>query len=205
MGLHGIQARLAVAILGAGLSAGCTVEDSEVGAINDPLPTPRLEEKNLPMGAMCPPTDEWFPQFSGYSVSEVTVLDAFDFCASAICVVDHFSGRRSCPYGQAAPENEQQFESPACLLPDGRARVSVAVVPQVVGRPPEDTMYCSCRCAGPGPGPFCSCPAGFECRHLIDDVGLNADHAGSYCMKPGPAFDGQYESCDWSKKNCGPG
>jgi hypothetical protein len=134
-------------------------------------------------------------------------------CASSICLINHFQGRTTCPYGQAAPSGDEQAGEPICALPDGSARVAVAVEPQVVERPPEDTVYCSCRCNGPeGTGPFCACPQGFECTELVPDLGLafqgSPEIAGSYCIKPGTAFSSMpspLTSCDWRLQNCGPG
>jgi hypothetical protein len=47
----------------------------------------------------------------------------------------------------------------------------------------ESAGMCTCQCAGPeGGGPYCSCASGFECKHLIDDLGFDLDLAGSYCV-----------------------
>jgi hypothetical protein len=202
------------ALVGLGLSAAvsaCVAEESEVGAVDRNLPV-ATGATNLPLGASCVTGDEWQPDFSAYSFQEVNTESGGPQCASSICLVHHFEGRATCPYGQAAPSDPNQLDAPPCLLPDGRARVSVAVPPQLVHRAPEDTVTCSCRCDGPeGTGPFCACPAGFECRKLVDDLGLPPPGpyllSGSYCIKAGTAYDPNMstETCDWQTKNCGPG
>jgi hypothetical protein len=204
------SAKLLICALGLG---GCEAEVSEVGAVEKPLPTAETGAgENRAIGEACFPDDEWQPLFTSYALSEVSVEIPSAECASSICLINHFQGRTTCPYGQAAPSGEQQSGEPICALPDGSARVAVAVEPQVVERPPEDTVYCSCRCAGPeGTGPFCACPQGFECTDLVPDLGPSVGPVieGSYCIKQGTAYDPStapaLTSCDWRLQNCGPG
>jgi len=192
---------------------GCEAEVSEVGEVDKPLPTAETGAgENRAMGEACFPDDEWMPLFSGYGLTEVSIEIPSAECASSICLIEHFRGRTTCPYGQAAPSGGEQAGDPICALPDGTARVAVAVEPQFVERRPEDTVYCSCRCAGPeGTGPFCACPAGFECTELVPDLGpLGVQNfGGSYCTKQGKAYDPSVSnvltSCDWRLQNCGPG
>lgn len=131
-----------------------------------------------PLGSPCIPSDERNPSFPGYSASEVNVLEASD-CESNVCLMDHFQGRVSCPYGQ-------QLGEAKCFLPFSDEVVTTQIQSQLVERPAKDTAICSCRCDGPGPGPFCACPSGMVCSHLIDSLGLAGDSwEGSYCTKQG--------------------
>jgi hypothetical protein len=192
--------------------SSCQAEVSEVGEVDKPLPTAETGAgENRAIGEACFPDDEWQPLFSNYALNEVSVEIPSAECASSICLINHFQGRTTCPYGQAAPSNDEQSGAPICTLSGGGSRVAVAVEPQVVERPPEDAVYCSCRCNGPeGTGPFCACPQGFECADLVPDIGLMTGGpviAGSYCVKQGTASvpPSPLTSCDWRLMNCGPG
>ena len=62
------------------------------------------------------------------------------------------------------------------------------VRPQLVDRPPEKAVYCSCRCDGPDRNvQYCECPSGYVCQKLVDAYGTSggAQLAGSYCIKDG--------------------
>lgn len=152
------------------------------------------------LGDPCIPHDEFSPTFSFFTQDEFTVDSGSPSCSSGVCLVANFRGRTTCPYGQPAaeanPPGSASTVDPTlgpddrCYLPggshDSASEVTVPVDPQFVGRPPEDSVYCSCRCDGPAGGePFCTCPDGFECAHLIDErgVGSVARFAGSYCVK----------------------
>jgi hypothetical protein len=117
----------------------------------------------------------------------VSVYTESPSCDSGVCLVNHFMGRASCPYGQT----DQELGSGACRLPGSDAPVSVVVQPQFVERQAAKAVTCSCRCAGPGAGPFCDCPSGTECRPLIDDIGHEESEAwaGSYCIPQGSEYD----------------
>lgn len=142
-----------------GLLAGC-----DKGGVGDP----------------CIPEDEYQAEFGGYSETEVNIESRSFQCETRVCLVNHFRGRVSCPYGQAAGEKK-------CVPPDGVGEVNVPVAAQLVKRPPSSAVYCSCRCDGARKdAPYCECPSGFQCRPLIDDIGLgNSQLAGSYCVRSG--------------------
>lgn len=123
------------------------------------------------------------------------MLEGTDNCATGLCLVDHFQGRVTCPFGQDEAELELSPDDPErCRLPfqdgvgEGEA-VVVPVAPQLTGRPAADAVYCSCRCAGPDPAAsYCSCPEGTECVELVPNRGLPSPYAGSYCLKIGTAY-----------------
>ena len=166
-------------------------------------PQPIARAAGGPVGAACTPQDEARTTFSSFSATERVVDEHVSACASDMCLVVDFQGRVSCPYGQNDPA------SPDCFAAGSGEAVSVPVEPQLVARPPEDAVYCSCRCDGPtGTGPFCACPEGFECRELIQDLGLGSEQlAGSYCVKSGTWIDDPSAIpdgpvCDRTLDNC---
>jgi hypothetical protein len=147
------------ALVAASLSVGC-----EKGGVGDP----------------CIPEDEYQNEFGGYSETEVNIESRSFQCETRVCLVNHFRGRVSCPYGQLEMEGK-------CKTPDGTSDIKSPVAAQLKNRPPSSAVYCSCRCGGSQKeAPYCECPSGFECKNLIDDIGLgNSQLAGSYCVKTG--------------------
>ncbi len=157
-------------------------------------------------------------QFSGFDEDEVSVELWNAACGdAAICLVNHFRGRTSCPYGQPPWEAEDLPTDQRCWLPsaepdDGDGNVAVGVRPQLEERPPDQTVYCSCRCANANGqtddgARYCDCPPDFRCEPLFDDLGLgNTDLAGSYCIKRGTTFDETAppgRNCSRTNENCG--
>jgi hypothetical protein len=153
------------------------------------------------IGDPCVPDDELSSDFSGFRVGEVSLYTESASCDSKVCLVNHFQGRVSCPYGQTEGEG-------GCFLPYSDTPVGVSVEPQLVERRAAEAVTCSCRCAGPGDGPFCSCPSGTECRHVIDAIGLpgSDEWAGSYCIPEGAEYDAPLvgsQVCDAASQSCG--
>jgi len=131
------------------------------------------------VGDPCIPEDEYKQTFNGYQVSEVNVESKSFQCETRVCIVNHFQGRVSCPYGQLQSivdpgATHQPPDAPArCRVPgtDGKHcldtnapggkpaacgpttynvdEVTVPVDSQRVERNAQDTVYCSCRCKGP--------------------------------------------------------
>lgn len=118
------------------------------------------------LGEGCLPADEQLLAFSSYAIGEVSVITDTSECDSNVCLVNHFQGRVSCPYGQTESE---VGNDPQCFAPGTNLAVTVPVEPQLVQRRAEDAAICSCRCDGPGPGELCACPGGMECVPLIDE------------------------------------
>jgi hypothetical protein len=160
------------------------------------------------IGDPCVPEDEYQRYFSGYEVSEVNLETRSFQCESRICLVNHFQGRVSCPYGQSLADGAE----PRCHIPgstgaDGAIRVDAR--PQLLNRRAADAVYCSCRCGGSDEnGRYCKCPPGFSCTPLLLDIGIPpAELNGSYCVKAGTEYDARTffpaEPCDRSKHDCG--
>jgi hypothetical protein len=158
------------------------------------------------VGDPCVPEDEYQRDFSGFSVEEVNVESRSFQCETRICLVNHFQGRVSCPYGNnASTINSQNVpaETPGdCYIPgsddkieippaNGQPAMPVAVDPQVKARQASDAVYCSCRCDGPdAKARYCECPSGFACVKLVDKLplGKGGQLAGNYCIREGTNY-----------------
>jgi hypothetical protein len=131
------------------------------------------------VGDPCIPEDEYRQNFNGYAISEVNVESKSFQCETRVCIVNHFTGRASCPYGQAdtslstgsaplPPTDPGRCRIPGtdgnhCLTTDQAGgkptacgpgtynvdEITVAVDSQRIERNAQDTVYCSCRCKGP--------------------------------------------------------
>jgi len=156
------------------------------------------------VGDPCTPEDEYHQGFSGYSETEVNVESRSFQCETRVCLVNHFRGRVSCPYGQTEGDAAEWETSSdwgnRCRIPgtDGTNaidRVSVPVSAQKYERRASEAVYCSCRCKNADGSTedgarYCPCPNGYTCQHLIDDVGLGSSQlAGGYCVKKGTEYD----------------
>jgi hypothetical protein len=154
------------------------------------------------VGDPCTPEDEYQQEFSGYSREEVNTESRSFQCETRLCLVNHFQGRASCPYGQSpdeiatlAPDDPARCKIPGTSGTDQFDSVTVPVDPQRTGRRAEDTVYCSCRCANAEGSTddgarYCECPSGYDCEKLVDDLGLGkAQLAGSYCIKQGTKYN----------------
>lgn len=176
------------------------------------------------IGDPCTPEDEYLTSFSGFSQNEVNIESRSFQCLTRVCLVNHFQGRVSCPYGQVedptAPGSGMATcmgttanrTDPACLpggalheqscqVPDRDGarwedRIAVPVEPQFQERLADDTVYCSCRCGGAGDSrTFCECPSNYDCVPLVDDLGLGKGQlAGDYCVKKGTEWDPGYRA-----------
>lgn len=172
------------------------------------------------VGVPCVPQTENDPAFRGFRDQEVSVESGSPSCpASSVCLLNHFRGRVSCPYGQSADGTAPAGAVGACKTPNGAAvtgdpndpRAKALVPPQCVDRAAARAVYCSCRCAD-GAGrtagaDLCACPDGFECTSLVTSIGAStSDLAGSYCVKSGTAYDASTAcsqgDCDPVAKKC---
>jgi len=167
------------------------------------------------VGDPCTPEDEYQQAFNGYDDTEVNVESKSFQCETRVCIVNHFAGRVSCPYGQSEEEiaSLPPTAPERCRVPGTNGKhclngvstvpcnftpgeqnidaITVPVQPQLLARNAQDTVYCSCRCKGPDPNAnYCQCPSGYECSELVKELGLgHSQLAGSYCIKQGTAYD----------------
>jgi hypothetical protein len=154
------------------------------------------------VGDPCVPEDEYSPTFSGFAVGEVSTESRSFQCQSRLCLVNHFQGRVSCPYGQ----NEG---ARTCKVEGSADSVTATVKPQLLDRRADDAVYCSCRCAGPDPNArYCECPSGFSCSDVVPELGrAGAQLPGRYCIRAGSAYvaaDVSSQVCSRELSNCGP-
>ena len=156
---------------------GLTLAACESGGVGDP----------------CIPEDEYREGFPGYSKGEVNIESRSFQCETRVCLVHHFQGRVSCPYGQNVASRgedgvvEGVDHNEQCLVPGTTVPITEPVRPQLYGRQAFDAVYCSCRCSGPDKNAsYCECPGGFRCQELIEDYDLGRDQlVGSYCIRNG--------------------
>lgn len=149
------------------------------------------------VGDPCVPEEEFQHDFSGFSRSEVNFESGSLQCKTRTCLVNHFQGRVSCPFGQdeaaldLAPNDPRRCRLPGLAGADESEAVVVPVDPWKVDRTPEQAVYCSCRCAGPDKSArYCECPSGYTCAELTKEYVQNRRQlTGSYCVKDGTVFD----------------
>jgi hypothetical protein len=158
------------------------------------------------VGEPCVPEDEYQPDFSGFAVTEVNVESRSFQCETRICLVNHFQGRVSCPYGQTA--DAAMAGTGDCEIPGSSDKIQVAVEAQYLYRKTSETVYCSCRCDGPQSNArYSECPSGYGCVKLVDEIGVDAGGqlAGSYCIKDGTTYDANFrrQACSIGAKDCG--
>ncbi len=162
------------------------------------------------IGDPCTPEQEFNPDFLGFDEKEVNVESKSFQCRTRLCLVNHFRGRVSCPYGQNAdgqgPTGATNCKIPGTETPiegakdeatgdfvDTRRKSTVSA--QCSDRKAASAVYCSCRCADingqrPSDQTFCDCPDGFSCERLVTSIGQgNEGLTGSYCIKKDTKYD----------------
>jgi hypothetical protein len=92
------------------------------------------------VGDPCVPEDEYRQDFNGYAMAEVNVESKSFQCETRVCIVNHFQGRVSCPYGQGGPPG-------STLVPDIISRTVGGddddnTAPNPEYQPPEDPARC---------------------------------------------------------------
>ncbi len=164
------------------------------------------------VGDPCTPEQELLPSFRAFDEKEVNVESKSYQCRTRVCLVNHFRGRVSCPYGQdvtgGAPNGAQACAVPGTEAPVTGSNGDALVPPQCLDRTAALTVYCSCRCADvngqqPSGQNFCDCPDGFSCSPLVSSIGQgnNEGLTGSYCVKKGTEY-AQASAC--TKGDCNP-
>jgi len=166
------------------------------------------------VGDPCTPEAEYSTSFTGFSYQEVSTESADYQCFSRLCLVNHFQGLVSCPYGQDAMQNTDWPNGSAtapkgCTTPfidqpvDGKvsgvyvdSTTGSTVQAQCLDRRATDTVYCSCRCANINGSTddgavYCSCPDGFSCTQLYSSIGGSANQGltGAYCIRAGTEYN----------------
>ena len=171
------------------------------------------------VGDPCVPEQEYAPDFLGFDYHEVNIESKSFQCETRLCLVNHFQGRVSCPYGQNAsatgaygtsgsgfkcggtPTESSQCCTPGVLQPvisdldTSGTPTHSDVLPNCVDRTADKAVYCSCRCANSqgqtnDGANYCSCPSGYSCSQLVTSIGLGDQGlSGAYCVKNGTQYD----------------
>lgn len=155
------------------------------------------------IGDPCTPEQEYNTDFNGFDYKQVSVESKSFQCQTRLCLVNHFQGRVSCPYGQDAT-GAALSGTAACKVPGTDSNVLgnpsdkntlAAVQPQCTDRTSDKAVYCSCRCqnvdgkADDG-AVYCACPDGFSCTQLVASTGIgNEGLTGGYCLKKGTQYN----------------
>lgn len=166
--------------------------------------------KQTGVGDPCIPEQEYDVAFNGFVVDEVNVESKSYQCETRLCLVNHFQGRVSCPYGQ-----DKDGTAPAgakdCVVPGTGEKISgnpadtkagKTVPRQCVGRKAAQAVYCSCRCANvdgrrDDGANYCDCPDGFACEQLVTSIGPgDTGLTGAYCVKAGSSYNRTNKGCD---------
>jgi hypothetical protein len=182
------------------------------------------------VGDPCTPEAEYDPSFLGFDVHEVNVESKSFQCQTRLCLVNHFQGRVSCPYGQdkmgagyptASGALAAGCQTPANQVVNGLDSngnpldmTALEMVPaQCIDRSADKAVYCSCRCENAqgqtnDGSNYCSCPAGFHCGQLVAPIGAsNEGLTGGYCIKDSTDYDPNdvcKSNCNPVLKDCGP-
>jgi hypothetical protein len=180
------------------------------------------------VGDPCTPELEYTSSFLGFNQKEVNTESESFQCLTRLCLVNHFQGRVSCPYGQqasGAPRTGATSCSgsgkPAgCCVPGTKSPIDgvdpttkaapkdgAPVLPQCTDRTADKAVYCSCRCANidgrtDDGRNYCTCPDGFACTQLVSSIGEGDQGlTGAYCIRKGTEYD-PVNSC---AQGCGGG
>ncbi len=169
------------------------------------------------VGDPCTPEAEYSTSFTGFDQKEVSTESADYQCFSRLCLVNHFQGLVSCPYGQDQSQNSD-WNKPGstatapkgCTTPfinspvDGKdssgnyvnTTTQAQVQPQCNDRRANQAVYCSCRCANldgqtNDGAVYCTCPDGFTCTQLYSSIGgsTNQGLTGAYCIRAGSDYN----------------
>jgi hypothetical protein len=164
------------------------------------------------VGDPCVPEDEYNTEFAGFKLTEENIESRSFQCQTRICLVNHFQGRVSCPYGQAAspggkapdgkcqtPTSTSADKDLPCCVPGTDDMITAEVCTQCNDASPrgaDQSVYCSCRCGvaeGEPADPnfnFCECPSGYSCSQIRPNIGLGDKQlTGKYCIKDGTWWD----------------
>jgi hypothetical protein len=168
--------------------------------------------KQTGVGDPCIPEQEYNTDFNGFDEQEVNVESKSFTCQTRLCLVNHFRGRVSCPYGQDENKNPPRSTDgkdfngqpvAACVVPGTNQAIEgntadtkkkSFVSPQCSDRTADKAVYCSCRCANidgktDDGANYCTCPDGFACEQLVTSIGQgDTGLTGAYCIKNGSKY-----------------
>jgi hypothetical protein len=152
------------------------------------------------VGDPCIPNDEFSPKYAGATEDGAQIEDRSFQCETRVCLVKHFRGRVTCPFGNSEgrdgpllAEAYDGEDKDYCLVPGTTEKVNadVRVNSQCSSRVGQ--VYCSCRCAGDdSAAKYCDCPDGYVCAKVTEPLDPTLMAPGDkYCIKKGDtATDG---------------
>jgi hypothetical protein len=175
------------------------------------------------IGDPCTPEEEYHTDYLGAQVTEVKAESKSYQCQSFLCLVNHFQGRVTCPYGQVSFDDGGASNLQPCQTPIGQAVTGTldggpgdpsnpatfvdsvnkdTVAPNCENRPADNSVYCSCRCQNEegktdDGANYCTCPDGFQCQQLISSIGGASFQGltGAYCIKSNTNFNANSFQC----------
>jgi len=170
--------------------------------------------KQTGVGDPCIPELEYDPTFNAFTLGDVYLESKSFQCQTRLCLVNHFRGRLTCPYGQSLMGGPPNGAASPCNLPGSKCdqgsktgcvvgkNMSAEVPSQCANHRAEIAVYCSCRCANTmgktnDGSNYCSCPDGYACKQLVTSTGLgNEGLTGAYCVKATDTFDPSTSGCE---------
>jgi hypothetical protein len=135
------------------------------------------------VGDPCIPNLEYSANEPGATEGGAQIEDRSFQCETRVCLINHFRGRVSCPWGNTDGFSKKQGDEAKCYVPGTNVLVTAAVYPQCRER--KDNVYCSCRCDGAdSAAKYCECPAGFTCDIVTNSLDPTIMAPGDkYCVR----------------------
>lgn len=171
--------------------------------------------KQSGVGDPCTPELEYQPEFNAFTLGDVYLESKSFQCQTRLCLVNHFRGRVSCPYGQQQNGSPPNGGDKICTVPGSSVAITgknnnAEVPPQCSNRRADKAVYCSCRCANENGktddgANYCSCPDGYACTQLVAPTKLgNEGLTGAYCISKGSEYDpgAGCDDCNAAQGNC---
>jgi hypothetical protein len=149
------------------------------------------------VGDPCIPNLEYSATDPGAVETGAQIEDRSFQCETRVCLVNHFRGRVTCPWGNEL--GGSKVAGAECLVPGTDVRVAAGVKPNCRER--KDYVYCSCRCAGDdAAAKYCECPSGYVCDTVTNSLDKSLMRPNDkYCVLDGnnSSLDSKY-CCDFS-------
>ena len=151
------------------------------------------------VGDPCIPETEYDPTFLGFNVGEVNVESKSFQCLTRLCLVNHFQGRVTCPYGQS----KDQSSLPGCdgaSFGDSTSCEPFSSINQDMSSPPNPVAACVIPGTTlPVTGDPVNDPQDLAHVHpqCVDRIAANTVYCSCRCANPqGQTNDGaNYCSC----------
>lgn len=167
------------------------------------------------VGDPCIPNDEFSADYGGATESGAQIEDRSFQCETRVCLVKHFRGRVTCPFGNAegrdTPPNPAAYSGSdvdECYVPGTTEPVNVPVNSQC--KPRKDDVYCSCRCDGEeANAKYCECPEGYTCKEVTRSLDPTLIAPGDkYCVRDNDQVSDGYtcpkgQGCHEVQGGCG--